>query len=439
MKKAVLGIRREDKNIWEKRVPIVPSDAGKLIHDFGLTVIVQPSSGHRAFEDELYRKQGAIIQEDLSPCDIILGVKEIPPEAFQNDTAYVFFSHVIKGQHYNMPMLRRLMDHNGTLIDYEKIEDPSGRRLIFFGRYAGLAGMVETLHALGRRLDAEGTPNPFSAIQQPRDYPSLNAIKTAVRNVGEEIRRNGLPPGIQPLVCGFTGYGNVSRGAQEIYDLLPVHEVAPSVLENGLSPDLVPDNSLVKVVFYEKDMFERSDSQIPFDLQHYFKNPGMYQSRFDQYLDTLTVLVNCIFWTEECPRLVTKEAVHRMYSRDQNPRLKVIGDISCDIEGSIEVTVKSTDIDTPVYVFDAETAHPVSGVTGNGPVVMAIENLPCEIPVEASEDFSSVLVNFLPALANCDMSVPWDSLDLMYELKHAIIAYHGRLTPDYAYIAEFFQ
>ncbi|HPQ39550.1 MAG TPA: bifunctional lysine ketoglutarate reductase /saccharopine dehydrogenase family protein [bacterium] len=439
MKNAVIGIRREDKNIWEKRVPLVPGDVGKLVKEFGLPVVVQPSMNHRAFEDEAYRVQGAEIREDLSDCDIILGVKEIPPDAFQDNTTYVFFSHVIKGQKYNMPMLKQLLKRKCTLIDYEKIEDSSGRRLIFFGRYAGLAGMVETLHAYGQRLQAEGVVSPFAEIKQPRDYPSLTAIKDAVRRVGEAIARDGLPKEIQPVVCGFTGYGNVSRGAQEIYDLLPVREISPEDLERGGDTSHNPMREVYKVVFHEKHMFEPRDATVTFDLQHYFRNPGKYRSRFDRFTNELTLLVNCIFWTEECPRLVTRDAVHRMYTGPVPPRLKVIGDISCDIEGSMEVTVRATDIEHPTFVYEAASGKPITGVSGNGPVIMAIENLPCEIPVEASEDFSRVLVEFLPELAGCDMSARWETLDLMYELKHAVIAYHGELTPQYAYIAGFLK
>ncbi|MCD4655255.1 hypothetical protein K8T06_15140, partial [bacterium] len=220
-KKAVIGIRREDKNIWEKRVPIVPSDAGKLINDFGLRVIVQPSNDHRAFTDDNYLNVGAIIREDLSECDIILGVKEIPADRILENKCYVYFSHVVKGQPYNMSMLQTMLDRKCVLVDYEKIEDDKGFRLIFFGRYAGLAGMVESLHSLGQRLDHENISNPFSKIKQPRDYSSLSEIKKAVTDVGVDIRRNGLPKLLTPFVCGFTGYGNVSKGAQEIYDLLP--------------------------------------------------------------------------------------------------------------------------------------------------------------------------------------------------------------------------
>ena len=143
-----IGIRREDKNKWEKRVPLTPEDVQLLIADHDLKIVVQPSQDHRIFPDSEYAKAGAIIDEDLSSCSTIIGVKEIPDQLFQPDTTYIFFSHVIKGQPYNMPMLQTLMEKNCTLLDYEKFEDNQNRRLIFFGRHAGLAGMVETLWAV---------------------------------------------------------------------------------------------------------------------------------------------------------------------------------------------------------------------------------------------------------------------------------------------------
>ncbi len=439
MPKGIIGIRREDKNIWEKRVPLVPDDVRKLVQEDGLDVIVQPSMNHRAFEDQAYRDAGAVVQEDLSPCAAILGVKEIPGRLFLPEKCYVFFSHVIKGQSYNMPMLQSLLDQKCSLIDYEKIEDDQHRRLIFFGRFAGLAGMVESLHALGQRLNTEHIANPFSAIRQPRDYASLTDIKAAVTSVGDDIRRHGLPPQVTPLVCGFTGYGNVSRGAQEIYDLLPVEILEPDALRKGL--DTIPPhrNALYKTVFYEKDMFEPADPNRSFDLQHYFKHPQEYQSRFDPFLPSLTMLINCIFWTTQCPRLVTKQKLREMYSENPSQRLRVIGDISCDIDGSVEATVRATDLESPAYVFDPFTGQVHPGFSGVGPVIMAIENLPCEIPVEASMEFSGVLHRFIPQIARADFHHPFETVSLTPEIKRAVIALAGKLTTPFEYIYDFLK
>jgi alanine dehydrogenase len=432
-----IGIRREDKNPWEMRVPLVPADVKTLIQENRLEVVVQPSENHRTFNDDEYREAGAEISEDLSDCDIIFGVKEIPKEKFVPRKLHIFFSHVIKGQSYNMPMLQSLMNRKCSLIDYEKIEDEADRRLIFFGRYAGLSGMVETLYALGRRLRAEGIESPLSKIKQPHEYSSLSEIQQAVSEVGECIQRDGLPPNLRPFVCGFTGYGNVSKGAQEIYDLLPVKELSPSEILNGTDHLAQDEHHLYKVVFYEKDMFTPNDPNQSFQLAHYFNHPDKYRSQFEKYIPHLHLLVNCIYWTENCPRLVTKNYVRQIFSDSSSPNLRVIGDISCDIEGSIEMTLEATDVDNPFYVYDSVNDKAVSDIRANGPVIMAIENLPCEIPREASEDFSKVLKGFVPELVAADFTKPISALSIPNELRKALIVYNGQLTADYLYIHDF--
>ncbi|MBU0717694.1 MAG: hypothetical protein KJ749_05545, partial [Planctomycetes bacterium] len=275
----VIGIRREDKNRWEARVPLVPEDIGKLRRDHGLEFCVQ-TSAIRAYPDDSFASAGARVCDDLSDCPIVIGVKEIPAGLFLPKRTYVFFSHTIKGQAYNMPMLRRLMELKCQLIDYERILDSEGRRLVFFGRYAGLAGMIDTLWALGRRWEYEGVDTPFKDIRQAYQYESLDEAKRCIEEVGHRIRQDGLPEACRPLVCGFAGYGHVSRGAQEIFDLLPVEEAAPADVA-GISPTA---KVCYKVVFYEKDLVERIDPSSPFDLQEYYNFPERYRGVFAAFV-----------------------------------------------------------------------------------------------------------------------------------------------------------
>ena len=252
---ALIGIRREDKSIWERRVPVVPRDVHKMKQQHDIEVLVQPSE-IRAFSDEEFVLAGATVLEDLSPCPVVFAIKEIPVHFFQPDHTYVFFAHVIKGQPYNMPMLSALLELGCQLIDYEKATDEQGRRLIFFGRHAGLAGMIDTLWALGQRLDWEGIPNPFSDLRQTRHYDRLDEAKAAVSALGERIAQEGLPEPITPLICGFAGYGNVFRGANEIIELLPVREIEPhEVAAVSQSSDYARD-VIYKVVFKEEHTVE---------------------------------------------------------------------------------------------------------------------------------------------------------------------------------------
>jgi saccharopine dehydrogenase (NAD+, L-lysine-forming) len=430
-----IGVRREDKSRWERRVPVTPEDARRLKEEHGIEVWVQPSP-IRVFAEDEFTQAGAVVQEDISACPVVFAVKEMPLDFFEPGRTYIFFSHTIKGQPHNMPMLKKMLDLGCTLIDYEKVTDENGRRLIFFGWHAGLAGMIETLWALGRRLAWEGIPNPFTRLRHTYEYKDLAEAKEAISNVGEQIKAGGLPEPVTPLICGVAGYGNVARGVWEILDLLPIVEIEPrEVASVAESPDYAT-NAIYKVVFKEEHTVEPISPDVRFELQDYYDHPEKYRGTFERYVPYLTMIVNCVYWEEKYPRLVTKEYLQWLYGAGQ-PRLRVIGDISCDIEGAIECTVDSTEADEPVFVYNPFTGEATEGYEGEGPVVMAVDILPSELPREASIDFSGVLSAFVPAIAQADYSVPFEQLDLPPEIKRAVIAYQGELTPDYRYIEQF--
>lgn len=428
----MLGIRREDKSRWEARAPLAPADVAQLVAEHGLEIRVQRSP-QRAFKDEEYRAAGAVLVDDLDDCPVILGVKEIPPARLVPGRTYLFFSHTIKRQPANMPMLRRIVELGCTLIDYERIVDAGGRRLVFFGRFAGVAGMIDTLWALGRRLRHEGIANPFEQVRRAYEYADVEQARRELAGVGERIRQAGLPAAIQPLVCGFAGYGNVSQGAQEIYDLLPVRTLAPAELDRArLGP-----HECGKVVFREEHMVAPAGAgagPARFELQDYYDHPERYRARFAGYLPHLTVLVNGIYWEPKYPRLVTCADLRELYGGPQPPRLRVIGDISCDINGSIECTVRAADPGDPVYVYEPRSGRVLGGVAGAGPVILAVDILPCELPVDATIHFGRSLRPLLPALARADFDRPLEASGLPPELRRATIVYRGRLTEPYRYL-----
>ncbi len=430
-----IGIRREDKDRWETRVPLLPSDVRLLGSAHPLRFVVQPSS-QRVFSDDEYREAGALVADNLGDCPIVLAVKEIPPDLLQHGKTYVFFSHTIKGQRHNMPLLRRLIELECQLIDYERIRDASGARLIYFSRFAGLAGAIDTLWALGRRLAWEGLePNPFSRLSQTYRYGTLQSALEAMNEIGALIARDGLPNEICPFVIGVAGYGNVSRGAQEVLSALGARIIAPQDLDD-LFAQPVESRVAYAAVFTEREMVCRRDAASDFDLADYLGHPESCEGRFEQWLPRLTALINCIYWDARYPRLVTKAAVHELFS-DERPLLRIVGDVSCDIEGSIEFTLRETSIDDPVYVYDPFTDTIQAGVAGRGPVVLAVGNLPCELPREASAAFSAALTPYVPALAAADFGVPYGHATLPPELSGALILHQGRLTPDYAHLESF--
>ncbi|MDI6916727.1 MAG: bifunctional lysine ketoglutarate reductase /saccharopine dehydrogenase family protein [Thermoplasmatales archaeon] len=427
-----IGIRREDKNIWERRTPVVPEQV-KEFRD--IEFFVQPSK-IRVFKDREYTEAGAIIHDRLNQCEVIFAVKEIPLDFFDKNKTYVFFSHTIKGQKHNMPMLKKMMELKCQLIDYEKIVDEKNSRLIFFGRYAGLAGMIDTLWALGQRLNGEGIENPFAEIKQTYRYSGLEEAKNAVKKAGGNIKRKGLPESLTPMIFGIAGYGNVSKGAQEIISLLPVKEITPEQVVSMQNKDY-SRNHVYKVVFKEEDIVEPLSGE--FELQDYYKHPEKYKSKFDKYIPHLTVLVNAIYWDKIYPRLVTKKYLKELYAGKTKNCLRVIGDIGCDINGAVECTGKTTTPDKPVFVYNPLTDKTIDGFKGEGIVVLAVDNLPCELPKESSEDFSSALKKFIPLIASADFSVDFEDCNLPPEIKNAVIVYHGKLTPNYQYLEKYLE
>ncbi|PNX46938.1 MAG: hypothetical protein BV456_11615, partial [Thermoplasmata archaeon M8B2D] len=258
-------------------------------------------------------------------------------------------------------------------------------------------------------------------------------IKDHLNRVGNKIEKSGLNKLISPMVVGFAGYGNVSRGAQEIIDMLPIREIQPSQLE--AIQENYSDKLIYKVVFKEEDMVEPISTETEFDLQDYYKNPHLYRSVFQKYIPRLSILMNCIYWDERYPRLITKDFIEENYTRQM--KLQVIGDISVDINGAIEFNVKTTDPGEPVFVYNPIREDIIEGFEGDGVVIMSVDNLPCELPKESSRSFSESLMPFIPYIVKADYSVPFEKLDLPPEIKKAVILYNGKLTPGYEYINRF--
>lgn len=431
-----IGIRREDKNQWEARVPLIPEHIRELSNTYDVTFYVQPSP-IRIFKDSEYKSAGALISEDLSACDIVLAVKEIPLSFFRKNGVYLFFAHIIKGQAYNMPMLQRMLDRKTTLIDYEKITNNKGQRLVFFGRFAGIAGMIDSFWALGQRLLAEGYETPFLMAKQAYRYSNLNAAKQAFLEIAARLKKTGLPKKLAPLVFGFAGYGHVSNGAQEIFNLFPHIDVPAEELPKIASQNIISTRHLYKVVFKEQHLVKPVRPDRKFKLHDYYQHPERYESRFPHFLPHLDVLINAIYWDFRYPRLITKKYLRQNYQSGAPLRLRVIGDITCDREGSIECNLKTSDTGNPVYVYNPLTQEIKDGVIGEGPVILAVDNLPCELPVDSSVVFSNVLKEFIPSLLKVDFTQSFDKANLAPSIKRATIIYQGELTADFRYLQQY--
>jgi len=436
MKNQTIAIRHEDKYLMERRAAITPQHA-KILAEKGLKILVE-SSDKRVFKGEEYTQAGAIVTNDISESPVIFGVKEMPLDIFEENKTYMFFSHTIKGQEYNIPLLKKMIEKKINLIEYEKVTDDEKRRLIFFGRFAGLAGMINSFWSFGLRMKEKGFDTPFINLNQSHQYDSLDEAKTAIKAVGEAIKENGLPSAIEPMIIGITGYGNVAKGAMEIADLLPIIEISPEELLEMSAKNSFENKFVYRVVFKEKHISKLKDGSQEFILQDYYTHPEKYENNLEQYIPHLSILMNCMYWDDNYPRIITKRFLKELYSKGE-PKLKVIGDVTCDPDGSIEATHKGTEIEDPIFVYNPKTDTPTMGAKGDGLLIMAVDILPSELPMDASIAFGDALLDFVPAIAACDYSVSFEDLELPNPIKRALILHNGEFTPDFEYMKEFIK
>lgn len=428
----LIGVRQETKNAWERRTPLTPDHVQELVRGHGIGVRVE-ASPRRVFPDGAYAEAGALVTPSLSDCRVILGVKEIPADQVEPGRVYVVFSHTTKGQAENLPTLKRMAELGCTLLDYELIVDRRGRRVVFFGRHAGYAGMLDTLRALGLRLALEGLETPLAQVRMAHAYADLPEAMDHLGHLGEAIRRHGLPSGLRPVVVGFMGSGNVAQGALEVFNRLPFEDVEPEDLLK-LSEDRDRPRNLLFRTRFDRATRVRRASDGGFDAAELAAHPDRYESALGPFLPHLTALVNGTFWAPGQPPLVTREQLRALWTLEPQPKLRVLGDITCDIDGGIQATVRATDPGDPFFTYDPFSGAAPSGVEGRGPVVMAVDNLPCELPADASEHFGDALLRFVPALARCDWDRPLEDLPLPQELRQAVILHQGRLAPRFRYL-----
>jgi alpha-aminoadipic semialdehyde synthase len=369
---------------------------------------------------------------DIGDADLIIGIKEIPEEEIKAGKSHLFFSHTIKGQAYNMPMLRKFIDRQATLIDYERITDSTGRRLIFFGDFAGKAGMIEGLRGYGHRLREQfGIDTPFCEIKPAYEYVSYKEALRDLKRIGKIIRHRGLPAGILPVTVFLLGYGNVSRGCQETLSALPVSRVEPDKLKNL---DRRSDTVFL-TVFKEEHLVEHRDGQA-FDLEDYYRNGSHYRSRLDTYLPYCSIYVNAIYWAEGYPVFLSRDS-YRKLPVSGPAGLQMICDITCDIGGSVEMTVRATEPDNPVFIYNPEDGTTIDGWRGDGVAVCAVDNLPCEFPRESSDAFSRSLTPLVEGIMDADGNGDNPASVLPEEIRKAVIVYKGKLQADYKYLKSF--
>lgn len=396
-----VGIIREGKTPPDKRVPLSPEQCALVKKQYpNIELVVQPSP-IRKFQDDTYREQGIELQEDLSDCDVLFGVKEVPMDMLISNKTYFFFSHTFKLQPYNAKLLRTILDKQIRLVDYEVIKDEKGKRLIGFGRYAGIVGCYNGIRTYGLKHKLYDLKPAHLCEDRLEMESELSKVKF---------------PANTKLV--LTGFGRVGHGARETLAKLGMKEVDK---EAFLSEEF---DEAVFTHLNTQD-YNRRKSDGGFDKSEFYKDPSGYESCFMQYASVANMYIPCHYWSEGSPFIFTRSDM-----KEKAWNISVVADISCDIDGPVASTIRPSTIADPIYGYDPETESEVDFTKENAIAVMAVDNLPCELPKDASADFGNELIkHVLPALFGED---PTDIIGRASETN-----LNGELTPQFSYLQEY--
>ena len=439
--KKTIGIRRENKNKWERRVALIPEFCRKLIEK-GIRIILQPSK-LRCFTDKQYAEKGCEINEDISEANLILGVKEVPLQFLIENKTYFFFSHTLKGQPQNMPLLKECLKKKIRLIDYECIKDlnadpKKAQRLVAFGRFAGLAGSIDFLQGLGEFLLHKNLCTPFIHVGSSYMFPSVKDAKIAIENIGSMITHKLFPFELCPFIIGITGTGRVSNGAMEIITLLPHEFIDADKLETLFIEKTKVRRDIIYITVIEsKHMYRKIDDD-SFDKGEFYLKPHLYKSVFaEKFIPYLSILIHCIYWDPKSPRILTFDEAYSM-AKQNKFRLLGVSDITCDLDGSIEILQKLTSIEDPFFTYDPLLRNfedDFEKITNTSILYHAVDHLPAEFPIDSSTYFSEKLYPFLESVVQakypCKIE---DSTDLPREIFNACETSNGKITPNFSYL-----
>ena len=394
-----IGIIKEGKIPIDKRVPLTPSQAKNLSEKYKVEVRVQ-SSDVRCFSDNDYKEAGLPIVDDITDCDIILGVKEVPIEKLIAYKTHFFFSHTIKKQEYNRELLQAILAKNIRLIDWETLTNDNGHRIIAFGRWAGIVGAYNGLWTYGKRYNLFGLRRAHECF----DYEDLKS----------EYKKIKLPN----IKIALTGGGRVTKGAMEVLHGIGIRQVTQHDFLNERF------NEPVFTQLNSRDYNKRKDGG-DFHRNEFYQQPERYEGDFSKYTKVTDLLIACAFWDPAAPVLFQREEILR-----DDFDIKVIADITCDIQGSIPSTMQPSTIDNPIYDYNPSDNQVEQALSDEGNItMMAVDNLPCELPRDASHSFGDqLLMNVIPHLLGKDEGET---------IERATITKAGALTERYSYLKDY--
>lgn len=390
---------KERKTPPDRRVVFSPEKLKEVVQSFPEATFKVEASDLRVFSDGAYKEAGFEVSDSISDCDIMLGVKEVPVDALIPNKKYFFFSHTIKQQSYNRELLRSILDKNIELYDHEVITNKYGTRLIGFGRYAGIVGAYNGIRAIGLHQDSFSLP-------KVETLPNLEVML-------ETIKQVKLPN----IKIVLTGRGKVAYGAKEVLDHMGIRKVQ---IKEYLTRDY---QEAVYCRITAMDYNKRKDGSKS-SSRDFYAHPELYESDFGKFAKASDVFIAGHFYGEGSPVFFTQDD-----AKKEDFRLKYIADISCDIDGPIASTIRATTIANPIYGYNPETGLECDFKDENAIVVMAVDNLPCELPKDASEGFGNMFMeHVMPAFFNGDK----DGI-----LSRARMTQNGKLTSRYSYLQDY--
>lgn len=399
MTKIKIGVLREEKSPPDKRVPLTPLICTELLRSYpNLQIVVQPSK-IRCYTDDEYLAFGLTLQEDLSDCDILMGVKEVPKDKLIAGKKYCFFSHTIKKQAHNIGLMKKLIEQKIQMIDYETLTDKNHNRIIGFGRYAGIVGAYNGILGYGRKYDLF----QIKPANLCRDRAEME----------EELKRVKLPN----IKIALTGGGRVANGAIETLSALRIRKVTPEefLMASFREP--------VYCQLNPRDYVERKNDH-NFDLNDFFNHPEHFVSKFTPYTKITDIFISAHFWDPRSPKMFTTDDM-----KTNDFHISVVADITCDIDGSVPTTLRASTISQPFYGYNPKTDKEDVPFNKETICVMAVDNLPCELPRDASDDFGKDLMErVIPNFFNGDPDTV---------IERASICKEGKLMPNFEYLSDY--
>lgn len=394
-----IGIIKEGKIPVDRRVPVTPAQAKYVMEKFEVELVVQ-TSDIRCYRDAEYMEKGIAIVDSLDDCDFILGVKEVPIDQLIAGKTFLFFSHTIKKQEYNRELLRTVLNKNVRLVDWEALVNERGNRIIAFGRWAGIVGAYNGLWTYGKRYN-------LYDIRRAHECFDLENLKN-------ELDKLNLPF----IKIAITGGGRVAKGAMEVLNRAGIRKVTPHDLlyERFKEPVFAQLNS--------RDYVKHSEGA-SFHNKEFYEHPEKFENDFLKFTKVTDLLIASAYWNPAAPVLFTRED-----SVKDDFNIRIIADITCDIEGSIPSTKRASTIDEPIYDYNPSDDTVEQALLDEANItVMAVDNLPCELPRNASESFGNQLINnVMPHLLGKDEE---------QIIQNATITSHGKLTKKYDYLKDF--